>query len=114
MAQNMEATQNIDATIGALQGGLTALAPAAAVSNIEMWHGQLEGSDNATLKQVATDLAELKGLLTNGNLNGKSIGAVLVRLGHGTTTAAAGAAGDVSTKLAALGALLTTAGNSLS
>lgn len=113
MAQD-NATQDIDATIGALQGGLTALSPAAAVSNIENWHSQLQGSDDAGLKQIAADLAELKGMLSSGNLNGKSIGALLVSLGNGTTTAAAGAPAGVSAKLMSLGSLLTGAGNSLS
>jgi hypothetical protein len=114
MAQEMQATQDIDATIGALQGGLTALAPAAAVSNIENWHSQLQGSEDAGLQKIAADLAELKGLLSSGNLNGKSIGTCLVSLGKGTTAAAAGASGDVSAKLMSLGNLLTGAGNSLS
>ncbi|MDZ4769088.1 MAG: hypothetical protein SGJ24_08175 [Chloroflexota bacterium] len=114
MAQENTAVHDIDATIDALNGGLTALAPAAAVKNIESWHAQLEGSDDAGLKQVAADLAELKTLLTSSPLNGKSIGTCLTSLGKGTTSAGEGASGDVSTRLKALGALLTKAGGTLS
>lgn len=96
-------SQELDDTIGALQGGLTSLSPTAAVSNIDGWQQKLSGLG---LTDIANDLGELKGLLTSGNLDGKAIGAVLSRLGSKTSASAAGAPAADMPKLQQLGSML--------
>lgn len=108
-----QGTSDLDTTIGALQGGLTSVNPATAVSVISNWQQQLQGSSDSTLKSIAEDLGDLKDQLTSGNLDGKAIGAVLTRLGSKTATAAASADGQVASKLQTLGKLLSGAGSSL-
>lgn len=107
----MSSGSDLDATLGALQGGLTAVSPAAAVSNIEGWQQKLSGLG---LTDVASDLGELKSLLTSGNLDGKQIGAVLTRLGEKTSASASGAPAAETSKLQQLGSVLSAAGKSLS
>ena len=104
------ATSELDQTISALQGGLTAVPPATAVSVIESFEQQVS-SLGAT--QIASALSELKQLLTSGSATGPAIGKVLSQLGEQTTSAASSADATVSGKLKQLGQLLTEAGKSL-
>lgn len=106
-----QGTSELDTTLNALQGGLTSISPSAAVSNIEGWHKTLS---DAGLTDIADDLAELKNLLTSGNLDGKAIGPVLSRLGSKTTDSASGAPEAAMGKLQKLGSTLSSAGKSLS
>jgi len=99
---------DLDSTISALQGGLTSLPPEAAVSNIESWQQQLQGTE------LATALEQLKGALTSGSADGQSIGQLLAQLGAQTSSSASDASGDAASKLQQLGQLLTQAGSSLS
>lgn len=103
----------IDTTIDALNGDLTAIKPENAVEVISAWRRSLSHSSKDGLKQIADDLGELKDELTSGTLDGKKIGALLKRLGKETTAAAKDADDSVSAKLAQLGQLLTKAGNGL-
>ncbi len=103
-------TSELDQTISALQGGLTSVPPATAVSVIDSFEKQVS-SLGAT--QIATDLSQLKELLTSGSATGPAIGKVLSQLGEQTTSAASGADATVSSKLRQLGQLLADAGKSL-
>ncbi|MBC8160032.1 MAG: hypothetical protein H7Z42_02345 [Roseiflexaceae bacterium] len=103
-------SSDLDDTIGALQGGLTSISPTAAVSNIDGWQQKLSGLG---LTDVASDLGELKGLLTSGNLDGKKIGAVLTRLGEKTSASASQAPAADMPKLQQLGSMLSGAGKTL-
>lgn len=100
-----DATANLDATISALQGGLTSITADQAIAVIDSWQQQLQGND------IAEDLGELKQALTNGDK--ASISKILSDLGEDTKGAASGATGDVATKVQQLGTLLAQAGNSL-
>jgi hypothetical protein len=71
------ATADLNSTISALKGGLTALPAEAAVANIDSWHSQLKDA----APEVAATLAELKTALTSGSASGSSIGALLTKLG---------------------------------
>lgn len=95
-------------TLDAVQdaGGLTSLAPGAAVANIDGWIAQLEG--NADAAPVVENLQTLKTQLTTDPLDGAAIGATLMTLGEQTTAAAGG-----DTALEQLGAALTSAGETL-
>ncbi|NJR50300.1 MAG: hypothetical protein HC780_12755 [Leptolyngbyaceae cyanobacterium CSU_1_3] len=103
-----DSTQTVDleSTIAALQGGLASLPPEAAVSAIEGWQQQLQGTE------IAETLGELKLALT-GNKSAASIGEILADLGAQTSTAAGSAEGSAADKLQRLGQLLAQAGNSI-
>lgn len=104
---SMGQTADLDSTISALQGGLTALPAEAAVSNIESWQQQLQGTE------AAKTLEQLKTALTSGSASGQSIGQLLTQLGTQTSSSASDASGDAATKLKQLGEMLTQAGSSL-
>lgn len=95
-------------TLDAVQeaGGLTSLAPGAAVANIDGWIAQLEG--NADAAPVVENLEMLKAQLTTDPLDGAAIGTTLMALGEQTTAAAGG-----DTALEQLGGALTSAGEML-
>ncbi|HEY9845208.1 MAG TPA: hypothetical protein V6D03_03335 [Candidatus Caenarcaniphilales bacterium] len=98
---------DLDSTISALQGGLTSVPPEAAISNIESWQQQLQGTE------IASALEQLKTALTSGNASGQSVGQLLAQLGKQTADSASGASGDAANKLQQLGQILTQAGSSL-
>ena len=104
MAADVTAQGTVDAVTEA--GGLTSLAPSAAVANIDGWIAQLQG--NADFAPVVTDLELLKTQLTTNPLDGSAIGETLQRLGGATTGAAGG-----DSALETLGSALTDAGNTL-
>ena len=95
---------DIDTTIAALQQGLTAIPADQAVTVIEGWQQQLQGTD------LAEDLGELKQALLSGDA--ASISEILSDLGEDTSEAAADAPSDVSAKVKQLGTLLAQAGSS--
>lgn len=96
---------DIDSTIAALQGGLTSVPPEAAVSVIESWQQQLQGTE------IAETLGQLKLALTSGG--GGNVASILADLGSQTTAAAGSANGEPASKLQKLGQLLSQAGDSI-
>lgn len=98
-------TASLDATISALQGGLTSIPAEQAIAVIDSWQQQLQGND------IAEDLGELKQALQDGDK--ATISQILVDLGEDTKGAGADATGDVATKVKQLGDLLLKAGNSI-
>jgi hypothetical protein len=103
-APEVTAQATVDAVTEA--GGLTNLAPGAAVDNIDAWIARLEG--NADFAPVVEDLETLKSQLQASPIDGAAVGATLQSLGEATTAAAAG-----DGALETLGTTLTDAGNSL-
>ena len=95
-------------TVDAVQqaGGLTDLAPATALQNIDGWIAQLEG--NPDFAPVVADLETLRGQLQETPIDGSAVGATLQSLGSATTNAAGG-----DGALETLGQTLTDAGNML-
>lgn len=108
MMADTTAAVSAQGTLDAVQsaGGLTNLAPSAALSNIDGWISQLEG--NADAAPVVENLRTLRSQLQEDPLNGSAIGQTLVTLGEQTTAAAAG-----DTALEQLGEALTSAGQGL-
>ncbi len=104
------ATADLNSTISALKGGLTALPAEAAVANIESWQSQLKDA----APEVASTLGELKTALTSGSASGSSIGALLTKLGGQASGAGTSTGGDAGSQMEALGKMLTEAGKSLS
>ena len=101
---DVTAEGTIDAAVDA--GGLTSIAPATAVANIDAWIAKLTGVEGA--EGVVDGLGTLKTQLTTDPLDGAAIGATLASLGDQTTAAAGGDAA-----LESLGRTLTEAGNTL-
>lgn len=96
----------VDGTISALEGGITALAPAAALDNIRAWEAQLANIEGT--EDVREELAELREALSQPTLDGSRIAEILQELGEETSEVGAGNAG-----VERLGSLLTQAGQQL-
>ena len=105
---DMTQSVDLDSTIAALQSGITSLPPEAAISTIESWQSQLQGTE------IAETLGHLKAALSGGGAVGSSLGKILADLGSQTTTSAGTTSGDAMSKLQQLGQLLSQAGSSLS
>ena len=105
--------QDLDGTLAAAEGGLTNLAPSAAVENIDGWIDALEGSDEAIFRNLAGDLEQLKMELQKSKLNGRMIGRALMQVGQRTSVSSFYAEGVTAQKLSTLGAVLTRAGKML-
>ncbi|MDX1531619.1 MAG: hypothetical protein R3362_08845 [Rhodothermales bacterium] len=101
---------DVQGTINALQGGLTAVPMQAALDNINGWIARLDGAEFDGAEEIADNLEELREELMESEIDGDDVGGLLVELGE-QTTAAAVAAG--SAELGQLGGLLTNAGQGL-
>jgi hypothetical protein len=104
----------LDTTLGALQGDITAIDGHTANSTLDYWQQTLENSGSPEYRQLAGDLAELKGHLASGDLKGDTIGALLRRIGEQTSAIAANAPADVAGKLQQLSQALIGASGSVS
>ncbi len=104
---DMTQTVDLDSTIAALQSGITSLPPEAAISAIESWQSQLQGTE------IAETLGELKMALDGSSTSNSSISEILSDLGTQTASAGGTASGDAASKLQQLGQLLSQAGSSL-
>ena len=89
-------------------GGLTEMAPATAVANIDSWIAQLDGATFENSAEIRQGLMTLKDQLQTNPLDGGAIGATLSDLGTWTEAAAGG---DAS--LTQLGQALASAGQNL-
>ncbi len=88
--------------------GLTAMAPATALANIDSWIDQLDGATFTNASEIRQGLMTLRDQLQEDPLNGSAIGETLTNLGNWTSEAAGGDAA-----LGQLGSALTSAGNGL-
>lgn len=95
MADQSLQAMDLDATIAALQQGVTSIPIDEAIAIIETWQSQLQGHD------LAEDLGELKAALQNGELG--SISDILVDIGEDTIGTASAAPSDASSKLQQIG-----------
>lgn len=106
--------RDLENTSAALEGGVTTLAPRTAIRVIETWYDTLKNAERDDLNAIANLLAELKDELQADELDGPTIGDLMLRLGEQTTSAAADADdARLSPKLEHLGTLLTRAGSAL-
>ena len=105
MATDVTAQGTLDAVPA---GGLTEMAPATAVSNIDSWIAQLDGATFENSTEIRQGLMTLKDQLQTTPLDGSAIGATLTDLGNWTEAAAGG---DAS--LTQLGQALASAGQNL-
>ena len=103
----------VAATIDDLQEGLGQIALSKAVNRIDTWERELRETERDDLQPIADDLQQLHGLLTGGNLDGRAIGQLLVRLGSATEEVADQAEEVLQSKLKRLGGLLRHSGHAL-
>ena len=89
-------------------GGLTEMAPATAVGNIDQWIARLDGATFENSDEIRQGLMTLKDQLQTTPLDGSAIGETLTNLGNWTE---ASAGGDAS--LTQLGQALASAGQNL-
>jgi hypothetical protein len=101
------------ATIENLEGGLARLPLAKAVGRIEDWRREILATEREELRPIADGLAALHDHLTGERIDGRAIGALLVRLGHQTADAADAADPQLRGGLRRLGSLLRHAGHAL-
>lgn len=98
-------TVDLDTTISALQQELTSIPTDQAMTIIDSWQQQLQGTD------IAEDLGELKQALSSGNA--PAIANILTDLGEDTAASASNAPAEVANKVEQLGRLLEQKGNTL-
>ncbi|MDJ0366426.1 hypothetical protein QMK33_14805 [Hymenobacter sp. H14-R3] len=103
-----DATSQLDATLQALQGGLTNAAGAAG-SNIQGWITTLQG--NQQLAGISSELKKLNDAIGSGDAS--TISSSLQTLGEHTTKAASSATADSKDKLMKLGQALSSAASQL-
>lgn len=102
----------LDATVGVLEGGVAALSPAAARATIERWLDTLAAHDG--LNDVASALGELRSALAATPIDAATVGPILSRLGERTTAAAEQADDEeVAERVRTLGGLLSHAGHAM-
>lgn len=105
MADQSLQAMDLDATIAALQQGVTSIPVDEAIAIIETWQSQLQGHD------LAEDLGELKAALQSGGSG--SISDLLIDIGEDTMETSSGAPSDSSSKIQQLGQILYQAGQSI-
>ena len=108
--ESTSATTQLDATINALQGGLSSAAGAAG-SNISGWIQTLKG--NQQLSGISSELQKLQDALSGGASDTSAISQSLSKLGEQTTSAASSASADSKDKLMQLGKTLSSAASQL-
>ena len=101
-------TSQLDATLNALQGGLSSAAGAAG-PNIQGWIQTLKG--NSQLSGISSELEKLNTAISSGDSS--TIASTLSSLGQHTTKAAASATADSKDKLMQLGQALSSAASQL-
>lgn len=104
----------VDGTIAAAGTDLTALAPAAAISNIDGWIAKLETAEFDQSDDLVEGLRELKTELGAMPFDGSAIGETLNDLGELTTASAATASSSSQEGLRTLGGALSATGARLS
>ncbi|MET4075467.1 hypothetical protein [Hymenobacter sp. UYCo722] len=109
-SQSSAGTSQLDATINALQGGLSAAAGAAG-PNIAGWIKTLQG--NQQLSGISSELQNLHDALSSGSSDTGALAKSLSTLGEHTTKVADAATPDAQDKLRQLGQALSSAASQL-
>lgn len=110
MEPTQTASSQLDATLNALQGGLTSAAGAAG-PNIAGWIKTLQG--NPQFSGISSELQKLHDALSGGATDSSAIAQSLSTLGEHTTKAAGSATPDSQAKLMQLGQTLSAAASQL-
>ncbi len=106
-------SQELDSLISTLEGDLSALDNDAALSLLDQWYDALHKASESEIKEIATNLKELKKLLKGGKATGHEIGEILSEIGEQTVDVADDASKGLKTPIKKLGKQLKKIGNSL-
>ncbi|GET43853.1 hypothetical protein MiSe_86790 [Microseira wollei NIES-4236] len=106
-------SEKIYSLIDILQEDLTAVDLDTATAAIDEWYQQLKGSKNKDLKQIATNLKNLRKVVTSEEADESEIAEILISLGEQIGEYASNADENISDPLQELSAVLTDAGDSL-
>ena len=106
-------SEKIYSLIDILQEDLTAVDLDTATAAIDEWYQQLKGAKNKELKQIATNLKNLRKLVTSEEADESEIAEILISLGEQIGEYASNADENISDPLQELSAVLTDAGDSL-
>ena len=109
----MGGTAELDNTINALQGDLTAIPMSNATGMIQDWQTRLQAANNPALNPIAENLGELQEELQESPIDGDDVGELLMELGQQTMDAASAADPGMTNQLQQLGNLLMQAGQRL-
>ena len=109
-SSSQSGTSQLDATLSALQGGLTNAAGAAG-PNIAGWIKTLQG--NSQFSGISSELQTLHDALSSGATDTSALAKSLTTLGEHTSKAASAATPDAQAKLQQLGQALSAAGSQL-
>ncbi len=105
-----DSTSNIDSTIESIEQHLEKKSPSGVTTSINTWIKALSG--NKDLKDIASDLEDLKEALTEKD--GKKIVELMTSLGEKTTASAESAEGNDAKGVKKLGKALTSAAKTIS
>ena len=100
-------------TIVALQGGINFIDKGKGATQVDHWITQLQTQERPELRSIADDLVVLKESLNEEVLSRQTISEKLISMGQKTADIASTANGQTRLQLAALGNILTKAGNSI-
>ena len=93
---------HLNATLHALQSGITGIPLSAAMDNTEVWQQQFWQSGDVELQHIAREFGNLQSLLTSERLDGAAIARSLSMLGDQTSQASAKAPAELKTDLVKL------------
>jgi uncharacterized protein YjbI with pentapeptide repeats len=106
-------SKKIDATTELFKGKLTGAAVKTGAKMISKWEADLKEAEFTGAKTIHADLVKLRRHLEGDELDGATIGGLLVKLGGSTGRAATQAKGNNVGKLESLGQTLVKVGESL-
>lgn len=104
---------HLNATLHALQNGITGIPISAAMDNTEVWQQQLWQSGDVDLQHIAREIGNLQSLLTSERLDGQTIADSLRMLGDQTSQASAKAPAEIKADLIKLADTLRRAGGDM-
>ena len=90
---------HLNATLHALQNGITGIPLSAAMDNTETWQQQFWQSGDVDLQHIAREFGNLQSLLTSERLDGSAIARCLSMLGDQTSQASHHAPADLKADL---------------
>lgn len=112
-AEDSEQLEDLDTLVDTLKQEPDKIDAKASVGEIDRWYDLLHKSEDKSLKEIATELKELKQLLKGSKSKGADLSEKLIQLGEKTTAAAANAGRGFKGAIQKLGKALTSFGKSL-
>ncbi len=112
-ADDRQQLEAVDELVDLLDDKPSKIEPKAAVTEIERWYELLNKSEEPPLKEIASELKQLKQLLKGNKVKSDEVSAKLIQIGELTTAAAADAGRGFKGAVQKIGKGLTKFGKSL-